>query len=175
MIGINCGSGQRRFESTGDWQWINVDCVSRPPDQVPDLICDVGKERLPFEDDSIDQVAFVHCLEHFGCGEGDSIIKECHRILRPHGSLIVIVPEMREVVKGWLESKISDQIFFTVTYGAYQGQPGDRHAWGYTTETLKEFLWNCVPWRKLKLFDNRHIPGSSYPADWWMVGIEAVA
>ena len=32
LAGLNIGSGQRRFESGPAMKWVNVDCVSRPPE-----------------------------------------------------------------------------------------------------------------------------------------------
>ena len=68
-IGLNIGSGQRKFTTVPeDMAWVNVDCVSRPPDQVPDLICNVGMEPLPYDDGTIDMVVLHQVLEHMHLG-----------------------------------------------------------------------------------------------------------
>src|SRR6516162_4276971 len=94
-LALNIGSGQRRFHSTSDVEWVNIDCVSRPPEQVPDLVCDVGTESLPIPNDHADYCVLHHVYEHFGLGEGHPVIRECHRVLKPGGILILTVPDMR--------------------------------------------------------------------------------
>lgn len=173
-MNVNLGSGQRRFTSIGETEWINIDSVSRPPDQVPDILCDPSKEPLPFKDGELDMVAFVHCLEHFGCGEAMGVIQECHRVLRPAGSLVVIVPDMKALAERWIAGGIDDFIFFVNCYGAYQGEEGDRHRWGYTYRSLVNFMYQCCQWDRTKMFDYRAIPGSDYPRDWWMLALECI-
>lgn len=167
---LNIGSGQRRFEGHG---WINVDCVSRPG-QVPDLICDVGTERLPYEDETMDYVVLHHQYEHMGLGEGHGLIREAHRVLRKGGSLIVTVPDMEALAKRWLHADIDNYIYMVNVYGAYQGEPGDRHKWGYNFGYLKQDLDSAAEWLHAKLFDFRHIQGADIAQDWWILGVECV-
>lgn len=173
MIALNIGSGQRRFDT--EQGWINVDCVSREG-QVPDLICDVGKEPLPWKDDSIDYVVLHQVYEHFGLGEGHGLIKEAFRVLKPGGSLIITVPDIRALAQRWMTGQLTDYIFFVNVYGAYQGQDGDRHKWGYTYTGLITDMINAVypmQWAYTKRFDWRVIPGADIAKDWWVLGFEA--
>src|SRR3990167_6154690 len=143
LTGLNIGSGQRRFEDVSDIiKWWNIDCVTRPPDQIPDMVCDVGKEPLNFADGSVDVCVLHQVYEHFGLGEGHGIIKECHRVLRNGGSLIITIPDMQALAKRWLLGQITDYIYFVNVYGAYQGQEGDRHKFGYTYEGLRADFQN---------------------------------
>lgn len=171
-IFLNLGSGQRRFDS--ELGWINIDCVSRPPDQVPDLICDIS--NLPFPDSSMDIVCFHHVIEHFGCGEADGILKESWRVLKPGGSLLVFVPDLKKLAGRWLGGEISDYIFNVNVYGAYQGEPGDRHAWGFSQNNLATYLFNLLttPGIVVKPFDGRSIPGADIASDFWIAGVEVV-
>jgi len=55
-----------------------------------DIICDLEKGKLPFENDSFDIVFTSHCLEHI-----DNIIPliyEIHRVLKKGGHFLVAVP-----------------------------------------------------------------------------------
>lgn len=170
---LNIGSGQRRFD-TGHG-WINVDCVSRPPDQVPDLICDVGKEPLPYPDNSMDVAVLHHMYEHLHLGEGHGLIREVYRTLKPGGSLIVTVPDMRALAERWLAHQISDYIFNVNVYGAYQGLESDTHQWSYTFDGFKADLQeiNCI-WSDYRPFNWRAIPGADIARDWWILGLEAI-
>lgn len=168
---LNIGSGQRRFDNAHGW--INVDCVSRSG-QVPDLICDVGKEKLPYSDNSMEYCALSHIIEHFGCGEADGMIKECYRVLKPGGSLIATVPDLRALAQRWLTGQIDDFIMMINTFGPYQGEESDRHFWGFSQTSLLEYIKKTAPWSKVTLFNWRVIPALDLARDWWIASVEAV-
>lgn len=173
MIGVNAGSGQRRFESGNGWIWVNVDCISRP-NQVPDKVCDIAKGRWPFEDSSVDTVVLSQVIEHFHLTEGDSVLREAYRVLKPGGSLIATFPNVRELAKRWLRNEITDYIFSVNVYGAWQGEPGDDHHWQWSSLSLAQHLMTLDPWTRLKAFDWRKIPGMDLANDWWVDSLEAV-
>lgn len=54
--------------------------------------CDIT-QTLPFEDGTFDGVLASHVIEHFDCQQGVAIMRECHRILKPGGVLLVSVPD----------------------------------------------------------------------------------
>lgn len=174
FVGLNVGSGQRRFDN--EYGWINVDTVSRSG-QVPDFICDANKLTEKFQANSIDMVVLHHVLEHFGCGEADDVIRQCYEVLKPGGSLLVFVPDMSKLAGRWLGGEISDYTFFVNTYGAYQGEDGDRHKWGYSSGGLATYLQSTllgIQYSSIKLFDWRDIPGADIARDWWILGVEVV-
>jgi SAM-dependent methyltransferase len=51
-------------------------------------------QRTPFIDNYFDGILCSHAIEHFDCQTGVSIIRECHRILKPRGILMVSVPDV---------------------------------------------------------------------------------
>jgi ubiquinone/menaquinone biosynthesis C-methylase UbiE len=171
-IALNVGSGQRRFDSTSDVEWINIDAQSAP-DRVPDIQCD-GAHLTMFEDASVDYFVLSQVYEHFGLGEADGLIKEAYRVLKPWGSLIISVPNMRALAERWLAGQISEYIFMVNTYGAYMGNEADRHKWGTTPESLRDALLKAAPWRIVKQFSNYPIPGLAVPQDWWITRLEAI-
>lgn len=195
-VRLNVGSGQRRFDPAHGW--INVDKTSREGAEA-DLIVDLEKEPLPFASGSVQIVVLHHVLEHFGCGEAEGLVHECKRVLEPGGSLIVTVPDMRALADRWTGHcnrdvghgsqavhrelldmtasipSIHTQVYMTCVYGAYQGDEGDRHKWGYDYVSLYRFLTDdCGPWGDVKRFDFREIPGADIAKDWWILGMEAV-
>lgn len=167
---INLGSGQRPFKRP----WLNVDVQEK---WNPDVVAD-GKDLSEFfKDGCAKMIVSQHCLEHFGCGEADSMIRECWRVLEPGGSLIVTVPDISALCKGWLRGQIDDQLFLTNLYGAYMGDDADRHKWGFTGISLVKTLDQAVEpgeWKHIRTFDNRKIEGADISQDWWILGEEAI-
>jgi len=171
MIGLNVGSGQRRFTSTPEVEWINVDKISRP-DEEPDLQCDGG--HLPYADSSVDYFVLHHVCEHFHCGEAAGLIREAFRVLKSRGSLLVFVPDLRALAVRWLEGGLSTQIYVTNLYGAYRGDQESEHKWGFDRDSLNEFLWSAASWYAMKPFDWRDVSGASCAKDFWILGVECV-
>lgn len=171
---LNIGSGQRRFDNAHGW--INIDCTSRPPDQVPDLVCDVGREPLPYADNTIDCVVLHQVYEHFGLGEGHSVIREANRVLRAGGSMILTVPCVRALAQRRALGQIDDYIFAVNMMGAYQGEDGDRHKWCFwDLAALANDVKNAgCTWAKVKAFDWRQIDGADIAKDWYIIGLECV-
>ena len=164
---LNVGSGQRPFPKP----WINVDINPR---WNPDIVADGATMNLP--SDSADVIVLHHTLEHYGCGEADMLVRNCHRILKPGGSLLVFVPDMRALVHMWLKGKIDAQLFMTNAYGAYHGHEADRHRWGYDQGLLLKFLNECSRWYWSGLFDWKkdRAPGADLVRAEWILGVEAI-
>ena len=90
---MGCG---KNFHS----DWINVDLDSKY-DKV--IKCNFLKE-FPFEEDEFDVVYHSHVLEHLSKEDGKVFIKNCYRILKPEGIIRIVVPDLEEIVKLYLES-----------------------------------------------------------------------
>jgi predicted SAM-dependent methyltransferase len=170
--GINVGSGQRRFESTPEVEWMNVDIVSRPPDQVPDFICDIKDLPRELGHSRADYVVAHHVVEHFGLGEFP--FAACYQLLKPGGSLLIFVPDIKALAERWLRGEISDYIYGVNLMGAFQGLESDRHRWHYTKNSLGQTLHDAANWTVYKEFDWRTIPGLDAARDWWIMAMEAV-
>ena len=170
-VGLNVGSGQRPFPNAGEVKWFNVDKVVHEGMPAPDLVCDGA--HLPHSDGSVDYVVLHHVLEHFGCGESDGLLKEAHRVLRPNGSLLIFVPDMRAVGGRWLGGQMDTQVYMTCVYGAYMGHEEDRHKWGFDTDLLYAAIQRAGRW-EVKWFDWREVPGLDAARDWWVLALEAV-
>jgi len=162
---LNVGSGQRPF---GDG-WTNVDIQER---WQPDVVADCNHMPM-FADNSAEMIVLHHVIEHFGLGELDGAIRECHRILQPGGSLIVTTPDLNLLCRRWIAHMIDDYTFCVNLYGAYMGDEADRHKWLYTGRTLAKAL-GVAGWRTVKSFDFRPIDNASIACDWWVLGAEAI-
>jgi len=163
---LNIGSGQRKFGPG----WTNVDSQAR---WTPDVCIDGWAYLTQQKDASVEMICLHHVLEHYGCGEADTLLQECHRVLAPGGSLLVFVPDMAELMLAWNYGRIDTQIFMTNVYGAYMGDEADRHKWGFTFQTLKSTL-KKAEFPSVERFDWRKIPGADIAGpDFWILGMEA--
>jgi predicted SAM-dependent methyltransferase len=72
-----------------DQHWINIDAVSYPG---VEYLVDFNR-MLPFRDDTFDGIFCEHVLEHFSLEQGKRLLADCFRILKPSGTLRLIVPD----------------------------------------------------------------------------------
>lgn len=169
MKGICAGSGQRPFDR--EHGWINLDIN---PKWEPDIVGDWNDLSM-FDDNSLDYVVAHHTIEHVGCGEAAPFIRESYRVLKPDGSLLIFVPDMRALCQRWLSHQMDTQLFMTNVYGAFMSDEHDRHRWGFDTASLREALQHTAAWSKVIPFDWRKIPGADIAGpDFWILATEGV-
>lgn len=60
------------------------------------------RKSLPFRDGSVAAIYASHVLEHLYREEGQSLMAESFRILRPGGVLRVVVPDLRAIAEDYL-------------------------------------------------------------------------
>jgi predicted SAM-dependent methyltransferase len=97
--------------------WINLDLHP----QHPSVRAHDVTAPLPFADLSIDAVYHAHLLEHLPRADALPFLRECLRVLRPGGILRVVVPDLEQIARLYLDS----------LDGAWQGDADAerRHAW----------------------------------------------
>ena len=91
LLNVGCG---RRFHH----DWTNIDLESYDPAVAP---CDITK-GLPFEDNRFDGVYHSHVLEHLDPQDGEKLLDECYRVLRPGGVLRIVVPNLEQIATLYL-------------------------------------------------------------------------
>jgi predicted SAM-dependent methyltransferase len=90
---LNLGCGHRFHPD-----WTNVDLVSTDEGVIAHNLT----QGLPFPDASFDVVYHSHVLEHFAKTEAEFFMRECCRVLRPHGVLRVVVPDLEQIAQTYL-------------------------------------------------------------------------
>lgn len=118
--------------------WINVDLYN----PKADLKCDVT--RLPYEDNSVEEIWASHIIEHFHYYEGFDVLREWLRVLKPGGKIMIETPDMLASCKLFVEGNEQDRINL---YGHFFAQPwlgpGQVHKFLYTETQLRWTLEQC--------------------------------
>ncbi len=95
MLCLNLGCG-RRFHP----DWVNLDLISTDPHVRPwDL-----RKGLPFSAGSFDVVYHSHVLEHLPRHVGTGFLRECCRVLKSGGVIRVVVPDLEQIARRYLEA-----------------------------------------------------------------------
>lgn len=76
------------LNSVKSWKYLNIDASVNP-----DYCC--SAENIPTDDNSFDVVLMTEVLEHLKTPE--LVIKECYRVLKPSGKMIITVPFLNAV------------------------------------------------------------------------------
>ncbi|MEW5850292.1 MAG: methyltransferase domain-containing protein [Myxococcota bacterium] len=108
---------------------------------------------LPFKDGSLEEVYSRHVLEHFTLREAVEVLLEWRRVLRPGGSVYIIVPNMlwhfKQVLEGTHESVYTKESGKNARYWGmgsiygWQQDEYDLHKFGYWPELLGDLLVEC--------------------------------
>jgi len=90
-LNVGCGS---KFHP----DWINVDMVSRSPQvRAHNLL-----KGIPFPDNEIDVIYHSQVLEHIPKEMAASFVSESFRVLKPGGTMRVVVPDLENIVTEYL-------------------------------------------------------------------------
>jgi SAM-dependent methyltransferase len=132
-IGLGYGTLGQVLAVTGA-RYVGVDVAQEPVALLQRRIAGLGDRvlarsvhgsalSLPFEDESFDYVYSIGCLHH--TGNLPRAVGEVHRVLRPHGTAIVMVYNGRSIrhLGRWLRRAVvprrrSSGATFTATYDA---------------------------------------------------------
>jgi len=110
MIKLNLGSGYTKMDG-----YVNIDIDKN---WNPDIVCDIRK--LPYPDDHADEIFSSHTLEHFYIRECHDVLKEWKRILKKDCPIVLVVPNVQNAAKLFVENKIPDEFFLERLAGADQ-------------------------------------------------------
>lgn len=92
---LNLGCGSSYSEKK---EWTNLDFVL----MAEGIVAHNLLKGIPFENESFDLVYHSHLLEHFSKGDGEKLIGECFRVLKPGGIIRIAVPDLEGIAKNYL-------------------------------------------------------------------------
>ena len=90
---INLGCGSRIHP---DWRNLDVNPY------VGGVESWKASEGIPATSQSVDIVYHSHLLEHLQQEEGEDLIQECFRVLKPGGILRIVVPDLERICRDYL-------------------------------------------------------------------------
>jgi predicted SAM-dependent methyltransferase len=91
---LNLGCGDRYHPD-----WVNVDFHS----SNPAVLAHDLKDKLPFEEDFFDVVYHSHVQEHLPKIYVPMFFHECFRILKPGGIIRLVIPDLEQIARIYLE------------------------------------------------------------------------
>lgn len=109
MIKIDIGCGENKKKG-----YIGID---KYKGREVDYIIDLEKEKLPFENDSVDAIYCSHTLEHIN--NIFWLMEECYRILKPQSKFHIIVPYFRSRIA--FQDPAHVRFFTEATFKKYFG------------------------------------------------------
>lgn len=167
---LNLGCGQNHKPG-----WTNVD---ENPHERADVV--MRFPPIDADDNSVDEIYAGHVLEHFTYADGQTFLRECHRVLVPGGKIGVVVPDFRAIVGRWLggerelidgrwdTSDLNDLCRFFL-FSDFQPSP---HKWAYDADTLSVAIAEAG-FIVLGPIDRYTDPRLARGA-WWQCGWEAI-
>lgn len=69
--------------------WVGVDRIGFPG---VDTITNLGRDRWPWEDGSVDEARCSHMVEHLEPTERIHFVNELYRVLKPGGKCLIVCP-----------------------------------------------------------------------------------
>jgi len=159
---LNLGCGKRYHKD-----WVNVDFYSDDKTIISTNLLN----GIPFPDSTFDVVYHSHILEHFPKSEALNFMKECYRVLKPGGTIRVVVPDLERIVNeytrlmaglksgkkeldadyDWILLQLFDQMARNVTGGEEKKYLSQKHVpneeyvyaqMGDSFRELRQFLFN---------------------------------
>lgn len=87
-MNINIGGQKLSNLLRCDKTWNTIDI--NPSSDFP---CNIANEKLPFKDNSIDNIYTSHTLEHILPHRQKFVYDEMYRVLKPNGNIRIVVPD----------------------------------------------------------------------------------
>lgn len=124
---------------------VNIDSAAKP-----DIKCDItaraNELKNHFDKETVDMFLCVHTLEHISTDQVYPTLKYWLEFLKPAGRLLVVVPDLGQMWKDFMEEKVSADTIIAVTFrrSPFSFSPRwSTHQWGWTRYTLRRDMHNC--------------------------------
>jgi SAM-dependent methyltransferase len=153
VLNVGCGYPLRQklhphFHGP-EWREIRLDL---DPAVQPDIVCSIT-DISPVAADAVDAVWSSHNLEHLQRHEVPLALAEFIRVLKPHGLLLLTLPDLQQVARLVAEDRLEDSAYisqsgaitaldmiFGHTASLARGNQFMAHRTGFTARSLYKLL-----------------------------------
>ena len=153
---LNIACGQNYLQD-----YINADLY--PTDKV---IVDAkfDAKLIPYEDNSVDILRALHVIEHFHFYDGQKVLKEWNRVLKPGGMLLIETPDMLGSCKAFVDGDAELRNKLLGHFFAFPWEPGMTHYFLFTEDQMRAQLgWaGFGRMERIAPMSNYIIPGLEY-------------
>jgi predicted SAM-dependent methyltransferase len=134
---LNLGSGGAPRSGDG---WVNIDVR---PEANPDMVADLANP-LPFDDESVDEIAAFDVLEHFSYHTAAATLGSWIKLLKPGGVIVIRTPDFDELCLMFVERRMEYLRAIQLMFGG-QANEYDYHFIGINWAWLSGQLewWGC--------------------------------
>jgi SAM-dependent methyltransferase len=153
VLNVGCGYPLRqklhRHFHGPEWREVRLDL---DPAVQPDIVCSIT-DISPVGTDAVDAVWSSHNLEHLQRHEVPLALAEFIRVLKPHGLLLLTLPDLQQVARLVVEDRLEDSAYisqsgpitpldmiFGHTASLARGNQFMAHRTGFTARTLYKLL-----------------------------------
>jgi GT2 family glycosyltransferase len=126
-LNIACGADYRP-------EYINSDLYPLKDCPIDDQ---VDAREIPYDDGTVDEIRALHVIEHFDFHEGNKVLAEWYRALRPGGKLILETPDLLATCKAFVEGDADFRILMYGQLFACPWIPGQTHKFMFYENQLK--------------------------------------
>ena len=89
------------------------------------------EHRLPFADNSVDNVFAGEVLEHLCVDVAHRVLRECRRVLKPGGMIRICVPDLEHAVEQYLADQKQEALGFFLYDNGRGGLSAHKSMWDY--------------------------------------------
>src|SRR5438874_10160354 len=113
VLNVGCGYPLRqklhRHFHGPEWREVRLDL---DPAVQPDIVCSIT-DMSPVAADSVDAVWSSHNLEHLQRHEVPLALGEFRRVLKPHGFLLLTLPDLQQVARLVVEDRLEASAYIS--------------------------------------------------------------
>lgn len=137
---LNLGCGHKLLDG-----FVNVDLASNWSGKQPDVVADVT-QRIPFDDESADEVHAYHVIEHVYRWQTPDVLAEWARVIKPGGIMVLECPCLEKIITAMVwHAERKQPIPQRLTVWGLYGDPGYRsvemtHKWAYMSSELRQLV-----------------------------------
>ena len=163
IIKLHLGCGDEILDG-----YINCDVENIKADML------FNAAKIPFPDNSIDEIKAYHLIEHFKYREAFTVLKEWYRVLKPNGVLIMETPDLLNSCQKFVDSNHLDRLeMYAHFFSTPDLSPAMTHYFLYTEKQM-EWTLNMVGFRNVQRVE----PDSSHAkrrSDWKDIFLKIIA